>query len=76
MKSQYVKNLKSGDRVDSVFAVKFKKPVRNYVNGYMFEVRAADKTGEITAKYWGDNDENSVEQREITNLKREIAFTL
>lgn len=62
MKKQFIKDLKSGDRVDSVFGVKFKKPVRNYVNGYMFEVRAADKTGEITAKYWGDNDENSVQK--------------
>lgn len=62
MKKQFVKDLKSGARVDSVFAVKFKKPVRNYVNGYMFEVRVADKTGEITAKYWGDNDENNVQK--------------
>lgn len=62
MKSQYVKNLKSGDRVDSVFAVKFKKPVRNYVKGYMFEVRIADRTGELTVKYWGDNDENAAQK--------------
>ncbi len=62
MKKQFIKDLKSGDRVDSVFAVKFKKPVRNYVKGYMFEVRVADKTGELTAKYWGDNDEKSVQK--------------
>lgn len=62
MKKQFIKDLKPGDGVDSVFAVKFKKPVKNYVKGYMFEVRVADKTGELTAKYWGDNDENSVQK--------------
>ncbi len=62
MKKQFIKDLKSGDRVDSVFAVKFKKPVRNYVKGYMFEVRIADKTDEITVKYWGDNDKKSVQK--------------
>jgi len=62
MKKQFIKDLKPGDRVDSLFAVKFKKPVKNYVKGYMYEARVADKTGEITAKYWGDNDENSVQK--------------
>lgn len=60
-KIQFVKDLKAGDKVDSVFAVKFKKPVREYINGYMFEARIADKTGELTAKYWGDRDIASVQ---------------
>ena len=56
MKKQFIKDLKPSDRVDSLFAVKFKKPVKNYVKGYMFEARIADKTGELTAKYWGDRN--------------------
>ncbi|MDI6887102.1 MAG: HD domain-containing protein [Candidatus Thermoplasmatota archaeon] len=55
-KLQFVKDLKQGDKVSSLFAVKFKKPIREYVNGYMFEMRVADKTGELAAKYWGDRN--------------------
>ncbi|MDI6856055.1 MAG: HD domain-containing protein [Candidatus Thermoplasmatota archaeon] len=55
-KLQFIKDLKQGDKVSSLFAVKFKKPIREYVNGYMFEMRVADKTGELTAKYWGDRN--------------------
>ncbi|MDI6917758.1 MAG: HD domain-containing protein [Thermoplasmatales archaeon] len=61
MKKQFIKDLKPGDVVDSLFAVKFKKPVKNYVKGYMFEARVADKTGEITAKYWGDRNAAEVQ---------------
>jgi 3'-5' exoribonuclease len=60
-KTQFIKDLKNGDRVDSIFAVKFKKPIREYVNGYMFEARLADKTGELTSKYWGDRNIASVQ---------------
>ncbi|MEW6070601.1 MAG: HD domain-containing protein [Candidatus Thermoplasmatota archaeon] len=55
-KLQYIKDLNEGDKVTSLFAVKFKKPIREYVNGYMFEMRLADRTGELTAKYWGDRN--------------------
>ncbi|MDI6708578.1 MAG: HD domain-containing protein [Candidatus Thermoplasmatota archaeon] len=55
-KLQFIKDLKQGDKVSSLFAVKFKKPIREYVNGYMFEMRVADKTGELTAKYWSDRN--------------------
>jgi len=59
MKTQFVSDLVEGDRVNSTFAVKFTKPPREYKNvgkdGAWFELRLSDKTGEISAKYWGDN---------------------
>ena len=60
MKKQFVSGLKDGAEVDSLFAVKFKKPVRGYKNGFWFEVRLSDKTDEITVKYWGGPDEEKV----------------
>ncbi len=59
MKNQFVRDLKEGDMVNSMFAVKYKKPPREYKSkskeGEWFEIRVSDKTGEITAKYWGDD---------------------
>jgi 3'-5' exoribonuclease len=59
-KKQFVKDLKEGDEVESLFSVKYKKPVRQYAKGFGFEVRLSDRTGEITAKYWGPRDEAGV----------------
>ena len=62
MKPQFTTDLnEQGKRVESTFAIKFKKPPIDYKNkgktGKWFEIRLADKKGEITAKYWG-KDEN------------------
>jgi 3'-5' exoribonuclease len=59
-KRQFVRNVTLGDDVDDVFSVKYKKPPRKYANGFMFEVRVADRTGDITVKFWGPADEASV----------------
>ncbi|MDD1773277.1 MAG: HD domain-containing protein [Methanomassiliicoccales archaeon] len=59
-KRQFVKNVALGDEVDDVFSVKYKKPPRKYANGFMFEVRVADRTGDITVKFWGPADEAAV----------------
>ncbi len=60
MKKKFIEGLEEGDIVNSMFAVKFKKPPRKYRNtskgGAWFELRLTDKTGEITAKYWGDDE--------------------
>ncbi|MDI6888115.1 MAG: HD domain-containing protein [Methanocellales archaeon] len=61
-KTQFIKDLKSGDIVDSTFAVKYKKPPKTYTSGFSFEFRASDKTGEMTAKYWGDRNETGVKE--------------
>ena len=54
--------LKPGERVDSYFSVAYKKPVAEYRNGHMFEFRVADRTGQLTVKYWGDRDRESVQK--------------
>jgi 3'-5' exoribonuclease len=59
-KSQFIKDLKEGEEVDSLFSVKFKKPPRPYAKGLMFEARLADRTGEISAKFWGGKHEAEV----------------
>lgn len=59
-KRQFVRNFALGDEIDDVFSVKYKKPPRKYANGFMFEVRIADRTGDITVKFWGLADEASV----------------
>jgi 3'-5' exoribonuclease len=59
-KRQFVRNFALGDEIDDVFSVKYKKPPRKYANGFMFEVRIADRTGDITVKFWGPADEASV----------------
>ncbi len=65
MKSQYVKDLThDGKKVDTMFAVKFKKPPVDYKNskqGKWFEVRLSDRTGEISAKYWGFDEKKTME---------------
>ena len=59
-KRQFVKDLKEGEEVETTFSVKFKKPIRKYARGFMFELRLSDRSGEITAKYWGQNEEDAV----------------
>jgi len=64
MKSQYTNSFsQTGEKVDTKFAVKFKKPPVPYKGGgkqgKWFELRLADKTGEMTAKFWGRNDQET-----------------
>lgn len=49
----YIKDLKTGERVDSTFSVKYKHPPKEYKNGFSFVLGLADRTGEIEATYWG-----------------------
>lgn len=46
--------------INDIFVVKYKKPLEKYSKGYMFELRLADATGEINAKYWGPDDKEKV----------------
>ncbi|MFH1835411.1 MAG: HD domain-containing protein [Methanobacteriota archaeon] len=50
------------DTVDGNFAVKFKKPLKKYSKGFMFELRIGDSSGEIMLKVWGPDDEDSVKK--------------
>lgn len=45
---------------EDIFVVKFKKPVQPYSNGYRFELRIADSSGELMLKYWGGADVQKV----------------
>jgi 3'-5' exoribonuclease len=55
-----VKDLELNEKVDSLFAVKYKRPLRQYKNGFMFTLGLSDKTGEVDATYWGDKDRDAV----------------
>ncbi len=64
MKKQFVNTLsRNGEAVDDNFAVKFKKPPVAYKgadkSGKWFELRLSDSTGEISAKYWGRQDQET-----------------
>lgn len=62
MKSQFIEGLEEGDGVDSRFSVKYKKPPKEYKNGFMFVLGLADRTGEIEVKFWGGEDERKVKE--------------
>jgi 3'-5' exoribonuclease len=77
---QLISELKPGERVDSYFSVGYKKPVTEYKYGWMFEFRVADRSGQITAKYWGGQDKDfvskvhdSFEREDIVRLRGEVA---
>jgi 3'-5' exoribonuclease len=77
---QLISELKPGDRVDSYFSVNYKKPVTDYKYGAMFEFRVADKSGQITVKYWGGQDKqvvqrlfDSFDREHVVRVKGEVA---
>ncbi len=55
-----INELKAGGTVDDLFAVRFKKPVAAYKNGFTFQMWVSDAGGDIAVKYWGEKDEKSV----------------
>jgi len=61
-KVQTIVGLKKDQIVNDVFFVKFKKPVEKYKNGYKFELKIGDSSGEIMMKYWGEDSEQNVKK--------------
>ena len=59
-KRKLICDLKDGEQVDSLFSVKQKRPPRSYARGYWFELRVGDRTGEMTLKFWGTDNEEEV----------------
>lgn len=55
-----INELKAGGTVDDLFAVRFKKPVMAYKNGFTFQMWVSDAGGDIAVKYWGEKDEKKV----------------
>ena len=62
MKKQYIKDIKPNDKIDTLLAVKTKYSIREYKNGYMFTLSLTDKTGNILAKFWGDNNKIKIQK--------------
>ncbi len=61
-KEQFVENLREGDAVNDLFAVKLKNPPRAYKKGTWFGLVVTDKTGEINVKYWGGENKDRVKR--------------
>ena len=61
-KEQYVENLREGDVVNDIYAVKIKNPPRPYKRGTWFGLIVTDKTGEINVKYWGGDNKERVKR--------------
>ena len=62
-KGQFINALNEGVRVDDVFSIRLKKPVRQTNSGsFFFELRVGDGTGEIALKYWGGKREDAVQK--------------
>jgi 3'-5' exoribonuclease len=61
---QFLKDLKPGDAVDSVFAVKYRHAIRQSqsTGSFFFESGLSDKSGEMKLKYWGGRGKNAVEK--------------
>ncbi|MDH7507020.1 MAG: HD domain-containing protein [Candidatus Thermoplasmatota archaeon] len=61
-KEQFIENLKEGDTVNDLFAVKLKNPPRAYKKGTWFGLTVTDKTGEINVKYWGGENKDRIKR--------------
>lgn len=62
MKNQYIKDLKEGEAVNDYFAVSSKTPPKQYKKktGLWFSMNISDKTGAISVKFWGGENEQTV----------------
>jgi len=61
-KEQFIENLREGDVVNDLYAVKMKNPPRPYKRGTWFGLTVTDKTGEINAKFWGGENKERVKR--------------
>jgi len=73
-KQKHIKNLKNGDIVDDIFVINSKIPVQDYKKGYRFELRIGDSSGEMTLKFWGNDDKNFVENIYNSIKKDDIIY--
>jgi len=58
---KFIEELKSGELIDSLFSVKYKRAVSDYANGWRFAFGVSDRTGEVEVSYWGGNDQKRVQ---------------
>jgi len=59
-KETYVEDLVEGKEIKDRFAIKEKRPPREYSNGWYFRLIVGDKTGKIPLVYWGGHEERFV----------------
>jgi 3'-5' exoribonuclease len=73
-KEQFVSDLREGMEVDDIFSVGFKKYPKAYRNGFSFELRLQDSSGQINAVYWGGlaNSEAAVQELYDSFKERDI----
>lgn len=62
-KKQFVRDLTKGTNVNDIFVVKSKTDIMTYSKGYRFEFTVGDKTGDITVKFWGENNLDEVKEK-------------
>jgi hypothetical protein len=58
----FVSDLKADNEVEDVFSVKYKHPIKNYTNGFMFRIGLSDKSGEVEATYFGSSRREDVDK--------------
>ena len=61
-KEQYIENLREGDVINDIYAVKIKNPPKPYKRGTWFGLVVTDKTGEISIKFWGGDNKERVKR--------------
>jgi len=61
-KEQFIENLREGDVVNDIYAVKIKNPPRAYKRGTWFSLIVTDKTGELSIKFWGGDNKDRVKR--------------
>lgn len=61
-KKQFIKDLEIGKKVEDLYSVKYKQPLKQYKNGFKFSLVLSDKTGEIDATYWGGDERDIVQK--------------
>jgi 3'-5' exoribonuclease len=61
-KEQYIENLREGDVINDIYAVKIKNPPKPYKRGTWFGLVVTDKTGEISIKFWGGENKERVKR--------------
>lgn len=69
-----IRDLKAYEPIEGKFVVKFKKPIQKYANGYTFQLRVGDSSGEVMLKFWGPDNEKTVSDLYSSIKKDDIVF--
>lgn len=72
-KNKNIPEYKKGEKVNDLFVVRFKKPVRETSQGkYWFALKLQDAEGDTMLKYWGDKNKEEVQELYNTIQKDSI----